>query len=147
MGFSVSGATAIVLLAGVIAFGIAFTAAANGFDVVSDAQDDRSDRFLDQQNSAIELTDQTFDATEEQLTVEVENTGSAELAVSDTDLLLDGTLQTDEITATAVEDDEDTDLWLPGEVLEFSVDRETAPDRIKVVTETGVSDLEVVDDG
>lgn len=147
MGFSVSGATAIILLAGMIAFGIAFTAAANGFDVVSDAEDDRSDRFLDQQNSAIDVTEQSFDETEEALTVEVENTGSVALAVSDTDLLIDGTLQTDEITTTAVADDEDTELWLPGEILAFEVDRETAPDRIKVVTETGVSDLEVVDDG
>lgn len=147
MGFSVSGATAIILLAGVLAFGIAFTAATNGFDEVSAAQDDRSDRLLEQQNSDVNVTNVTFDSDAEQLTVTVENTGSIGLAVDETSLILDGQFQSAAINETSVEGDTETNVWLPGEELTYVVDRSTTADRIKVTSETGVSDLMVIDDG
>lgn len=147
MGFSVSGASAIILLAGVLAFGVAFTAATNGFDQVSAAQDDRSDRLLEQQNSDLNVTNVTFNSTAERLNVTVENTGSIELAVDETSLVVDGQFQGDSINETSVEGDTETNVWLPGEELTFVVDRSTNADRVKVTSETGVSDLEVVGNG
>lgn len=147
MGFSVSGATAIILLAGILAFGIAFTAATNSFEVVSDAQDDRADRLLDQQSSDIEITAVRFNETEDLTAVDIENNGVPELAISGTDLVVDGRLQTDEIVETNVDGDTETDLWLPGETLTVEVEATEAPDRVKVTAETGVADLEVIDNG
>ena len=146
MGFSVSGATAIILLAGVLAFGMAFTAGTNSFDVVSDAQDDQSDRLLDQQNSAVDVTSVTFNDTAGELEVTVENDGSIELSVERTTLVVDGELQSASIVETRVEGETDTDVWLPGETLTFVVDADSDADRVKVTAETGVADLEVVDD-
>lgn len=136
MGFSVSGATAIVLIGGLIAFSFAFSAASNGFERVSDAQTDREERLLDQQNTAIEIANASYDAGT--LTVSVNNTGSTELDVAETSLLVDG--EYEPTATTSVDGDGSTSVWLPGEQLRFEVDRDSQPGRVKVVTGIGVAD-------
>jgi len=147
MGFSVSGATAVVLIGGLIAFGMAFSAANNGFERVSSAQEDREDRLLAQQNSAIEIANATYDAGATELTVAVNNTGSTSLAVPDTSLLVDGEFR--DGATTSVGGDAATDVWLPGEQLTFTAGASTQPDRVKVIAETGISatDTEVTASG
>lgn len=137
MGFSVSGATAVILIGGLIAFSFAFTAASNGLEQVSEAQNDRDERTLAQQNTAIEIAGSTYDGTADELTVLVNNTGSAELTVNGTSLLVDGTYQSG--VSTSVDGDGSTELWLPGEQLRLVVGATTQPARVKVVTETGVA--------
>lgn len=138
MGFSVSGATAVLLVGGLLAFSMAFSAANNGFERVSAAQEEREDRLLAQQNSAIEIANATYDSTAGNLTVAVENTGSVELTVSDTSLLVDGIYRSG--VDTSVGGDDATDVWLPGERLTFTLDASGQPSQVKVVAETGVSD-------
>lgn len=140
MGFSVSGATGIIILGLLIALSFAFTSAANGFERVSDAREDRHERLLDQQNTAIEVANATYNGTAGELTVEVNNTGATELSVEHTSLLVDGELRTN--ASTDVEGDAATDVWLPGEQLTFVVETSTRPGRVKVATETGVAALE-----
>jgi len=131
MGFSVSGASAVILLAGVLCFSMAFTALSNGYERVSDAEQDRIERLLEQQNSDINITEVTS------TTVKVNNTGSTTLDVNETHVVTNGTFE--EPDSTSVEGNSDTTVWAPGEQLTITLSS-SDPTRVKVVTETGVSD-------
>jgi flagellar protein FlaF len=131
MGFSVSGATAVILLAGVLSFSMAFTAISNGYERVSDSEQERMERFLEQKNSDINITEVGSSQ------VEVNNTGSITLHVNDTYLVTNGTFEDPD--STSVEGNVDTTVWAPGEQLTFTLSS-SDPTRVKVITETGVSD-------
>jgi len=139
MGFSVSGSAAIVFAGMFIAFGMFHTATTNGFERVSEAQEDRTDRTLAQQNTAIDVTSATWDSIDGELTVTVNNTGASSLAVSEVDLLANNSYVSG--YATSVDGDSETDLWLPQEQLTITVaSLNDDPGRIKFVTGTGVAD-------
>jgi len=139
MGFSVSGSAAIVFAGMFIAFGMFHTATTNGFERVSEAQEDRTDRTLAQQNTAIDVTSATWNTTSRTLTVTVNNTGAEPLAVSDVDLLANNSYQSG--YNTSVDGDRDTDLWLSQEQLTITVTAiNDNPGRVKVVSGTGVAD-------
>lgn len=140
MGFSVSGATAIILLGMLIAFGAAFSSVTNGFEQINVAQDDRSDRLVAQQNTNIEISSATYNESESQtLVVAVNNTGSQELSIDDTSLLVDGEFVPERNRTTTVNGNNDTALWAPGEQLVVNATIEEEPDRVKIATETGVA--------
>ena len=134
MGFSVSASTAIIFAGMFLAVGILDPAVSNGFEQVQDAQVDRDQAQLDMRNTAISITEANEDV------ITVENTGTTSLKVSEVDLIVDGTYKERSSYETAVEDNGETDLWLPGEELtlnnfnNFSVD-----ERAKIVTEHGIS--------
>jgi len=136
VGFSVSGAAALVFAAALIAFGAWHTAAANSFERVQAAEDDRADAALETANAAVEVTGAESDGST--LTVTAENTGAAQLRLSHTDLLVDGRYVDGWRDGATVDGDADTDLWLAGETLELSVDGDA--DRVKLVTTNGVAD-------
>jgi len=139
MGFSVSGSAAIVFAGMFIAFGMFHTATTNGFERVSEAQEDRTDRTLAQQNTAINVTSATWNDSANELTVNVTNTGAESLTVSEVDLLANNSYLAG--YDTSVEGDTETDLWLPQEQLTVTVTSLSEdPGRIKFVTGTGVAD-------
>lgn len=109
------------------------TAVANGYGQVTAAEQDRADRILSQQETAVTITA----VGEDNLTVK--NTGAEELRVSDTTVLVNGTTQS--IEATTVAGDPTTDLWLPGDelTLEFADPGVATGDRVKIVTQNGVA--------
>lgn len=137
MGFSVSGATAVVLIGGLIAFSFAFAAATNGFERVSDARETREDRLLRQTNTAISIANATWDGSST-VSVAVNNTGSTALSVERVSLLVDGEVRPN--ATTSVDGDATTDLWLPGEQLTLEANASSRPGRVKVVTGVGVAD-------
>jgi flagellar protein FlaF len=144
MGFSVSGATVILFLGIVISFGMAYTAASNGLELVTDAYEDSTDDELVRENTGVRVDNAAANTQSTTLNVTVNNTGSTTLSVNDTDLLIDGnyTNLMDENTAVLdVDGNSDTDLWLPGETLhiEYDYGSDSAPNRVKIVTESGVS--------
>jgi flagellar protein FlaF len=141
MGFSVSGSAAIIFAGMFIAFGMFYTATANSVEQVSDARQAASEDRLEQQNTAIEITSAVIDIDEGELQVTVENTGSRALSLEDTDVFVDGSYRTDWQGPATVgpDDDGSTDLWLPEEALVANFSLGSA-DRVKVVTESGVSD-------
>lgn len=150
MGFSVSGATVVLFLGMFISFGMVFTAANNGFERVNDAYNAETDSELVRQNTDIDVADASV-ANEGDgltLTVTANNTGTTSLSVNDTDILIDGEYTNftgDNVTAAAaVDGNERTDLWLPGETLRVEVPVASAPSQVKVVTESGVAASEVV---
>jgi flagellar protein FlaF len=140
MGFSVSGAAAIILASLFIALGMWDSAGTNSFERVTEAQNDRTDTVLDTRNTDIEIVAAEYNASgNDELSVRVDNTGAAQLSVSETDLFVDGSYETDWTTST-VDGNSETDLWLAGEQLMINVSLSAAPDRVKVVSETAVAD-------
>ena len=142
MGFSVSGATVILFLGIFISFGMAYTAASNGAELVGDSYDQKTDDALTRQNTAISIANANVANTGSglYLNVTVNNTGSTTLSVNDTDILIDGAYTAhDDMEALDVDGNAETDLWLPGETLHFNVSVASEPVRAKVVTGPGVS--------
>lgn len=143
MGFSVSGSAAIIFAAMFIGFGMFYTATSNGFEQVTDAQQDRTDRELTRQNTAMTIESATWDANATTLTVRANNTGATTLAISEVDVLANNTYLTGYETSAA--GDGSTDLWVPGERLTITVTSlEANPQRVKLVTGPGVADTRVV---
>ncbi|WP_137287257.1 fla cluster protein FlaF [Halorussus salinisoli] len=148
MGFSVSGSTVVLFLGIFISFGVAYSAANNGFERVNEAYEENADGELVRQNTEIDIADAAVanEGGEAYLNVAVDNNGSTTLSVNDTDILIDGnyTPQTSQKMVTVeVDGNSETDLWLPGETLQFNVSV-TDPDRVKVVTGPGVATAEVI---
>lgn len=141
MGFSVSGSAAIIFLAAFISVGLFYSAAYNSYELVDAAEDDKTQDLLSQQNTAIEIVDIN---TSNSVNVTVRNTGSTEISVADTDLLINGTYRPN--VTTYVENDSSRTLWLPGEnlTIEDTDYNPTGTMRIKVITIHGVSAFEEV---
>ena len=138
MGFSVSGAAAVIFATMFLTFGMWYTASANSFERVTEAENARSDTVLETRNTAISITNVTYNSSADELTVAVENTGAAQLSVESTDLLVNGQYQTGWAESATVAG-KDTRLWLAGETLSMTVAATTEPSRVKVATENGVS--------
>ncbi|MDH5021155.1 archaellum stator protein ArlF [Halobacterium rubrum] len=145
MGFSVSGSAAILFIAAFVSVGILYSAAFNGYERVQDAEEVQDDRVLEAKNTAIEISNVTYDSTEENMTVNVTNNGSTALSINETDLISNGSYVTrDAYVSTSVDSNTETDLWLPGETYSLTVTQSPKPDRVKIVTENGVAATEVV---
>lgn len=144
VGFSVSGSFAILVLASFIAFGMLHTASANTFERVSDATKETYDDELDMRNTVIDIVHVDDDGNT--LDVNVTNNGTTALTVNDTDLIVDNVYQRpdDSDVEVQVVENPGSQLWLPGQTLAFTVTSPGTPSRVKVVTEYGVADAEVV---
>lgn len=140
MGFSVSGSAAIIFASLFIAFGMWYTATANSFERVTEAEAAGMDSALTDKNTRINITGAAYNASADELTVTVNNTGAAQLSLAETDLLVDGRLVESWSSSATVEGFGDTDLWMAGEELEITLSRTSQPGRVKLVTGTGVAD-------
>lgn len=137
MGFSVSGA-AVVIFIGLLASGTILGVAVKDANEARNAgMEARQDRMLEQQNTDVRVVETLYDSNTSDLSVRVENTGTVTLKASLTDLVVDG----DYVASreAAVENETDRNLWTPGTRLRMDADIGTEPERVKVVTETGVS--------
>ena len=145
MGFSVSGSAAIIFIAAFVSVGVLYSAAYNGYERVQDADDQQAERVLERRNTAVDVTSASYDATDEELTVNVTNEGSTSLSVNGTDLLVNGSfVPRSDYVSWNVEGRTNTSLWLPGETYTVVVNASTQPDRVKVVTSSGNAATEVV---
>lgn len=155
MGFGVSGATAVVVVGLFVSAGIFYDAAATSYEAVDEAEDDQAEALLEQRNTEVTVANAAVQPPGNgPLLVEVDNTGSTAVSVPDTTLLAENTVVPHDANATwAVEGDTATEVWLPGETLTVTVTRSwldatfgagTDPSRVKVATDTGVSDSGVV---
>jgi len=143
LGFSVSGSAAIIFVGIFLAFSTAYTASANGFERVSDANSAVDEEALERQNTALSVANATYDAGNDTLAVDVVNEGTTTLSVNATDLLVDNTYR-DDYAVRRVGADNSTDLWLPGERLHLEVTTPTQPNRVKIVSGPGVAVTEVL---
>jgi flagellar protein FlaF len=142
VGFSVSGSAVIVFVGVVIAVGVSVPPVLASMGDLADAHGDQIDRGTDQLNTDIAIESTVYNQTRGELTINATNTGSTTLAINETSVLLNGTIQTrsnGEIIETAIDGaGTETTLWLPGETLEIRIDTGTEPDRVKLVTENGI---------
>jgi flagellar protein FlaF len=145
MGFSVSGAAAIIFASMFIAFGMWFTASSNSFDRIVNSQDVQTEGTLETSNTDVGITTATYNSSSDGLVVEANNTGANELSLSSTDFLIDGIYVDGWQNGAEVEGVANTDLWLSGEQLVIDLERETEPQRVKLVTESGVSAVATVE--
>lgn len=134
MGFSVSGATAIIFLGLFVAFGSAFTVAANSYGMISDAEEERADRLLEQQSTEVEIIEVETDG--DKIDIKVKNEGDIGLKIDETSVVVDE--EVIDPTDTSVNGNGETNLWLPEETAVFTVDQDG--DRVTIVTETGILD-------
>lgn len=140
MGFSSSAAVVILFLGVLIAIGMVFPVMETAYERQSAAIEQRDDRALEVRNTAIQV-EGLYDSGSQTLTVNVTNDGSTTLAAEHVDLLVDGQLVTDwNESQRAVDGDSGRTHVQPGEVLELTVDRESEPDRLKVITRNGVAE-------
>jgi flagellar protein FlaF len=140
MGFSVSGATALLLVAFLLSFGAFYTASTGAFSQVQDAQTDQTDRTVETINTEIGIDSATYNESGDQnLNITVNNTGASTLQLNDTSLLVDGNYVSDWQDAASIDGDSSSYLWLPQETLNISVSRSPTPQRVKIVTEYGVA--------
>lgn len=170
MGFSTSGAVAIMLIGFLLAAGVLFPTVFSAASGVGDSFSGQADQTRDLVNTDIELesveTTSDSDGNLESITVVADNRGTTALDVVKTDLLLDGEYvsATEYETAVADVDDgeditdddrTDSDVWYPGSRLEIRIDQDTLSEdtervddlfdgdeleRVKLVAEHGVSD-------
>ncbi|WP_232688510.1 fla cluster protein FlaF [Halobacterium zhouii] len=139
MGFSVSGSAAIIFLAAFMSVGVLYSAAYNGYEQVQTADDRHAERVLERRNTAIDVTNASYNGSgDEQLVVNVTNEGATSLSVNGTSLLVDGSFVARSAYASwNVEGSTDTSLWLPGETYTIVMNQSSRPDRVKVVTPSG----------
>jgi len=136
MGFSTNGAAAILFVAAFMAVGMLVPAAQAGFEDVSSSWASQENRVVATTNTAISLSNVTYNNTSDTLTVRAENTGTTTLHVADTDVLVDGEMTTPNATVAGVSG---RSIWAPGENATFTLSRSSAPSRVVVVTEHAVS--------
>lgn len=143
MGFGVSGSTAIIFLGVLICTGTLYSAAAGTAEQLTDAEQANHERLLERQNTGIDIFNATYNESGEKLLViRTNNTGSTTLSVDDTTLLTENEYKNVSPSNAYVDNDQTTDLWMPGETLRIELS--TNASRVKLVTETGVSDSRTV---
>lgn len=150
MGFSVSGATALLLIAFLISFGAFYTATTGAVDQVQDAQVDQNDKHIETLNTDIEIESATWDADDGEsgtLTIVAKNTGASTLEVEDTSLLVAGELVPFSDWRTV-----DRSLWLPQDELTIEIDgdafgtQDPVGETVRIVTEYGVAATEEIEE-
>lgn len=143
MGFSTSGAMAVLFVGLLVAVGIAYPVLETAHDRRASAIDDRDERALDIRNTGVAI-DEIETVDEEIVLIRVENTGTTTLSVDETDLLINGDYIERSEYETEV-NEEDRDLWQPGETLEVFDLEDGDGNRVKIVTENGISVAEEVE--
>jgi flagellar protein FlaF len=139
MGFSVSGATAVIFIGLLVSVATVYPAVDHYADRRSAAATAAEERDLTRQNTAIEFVNATYNESTDELTVTIRNTGASSLSVAATDLLVDGEYARPTAANTTVEGIATTDIWAPGETLRLTLSRASAPNRTKVVSGPGVA--------
>jgi flagellar protein FlaF len=145
MGFSVSGATAVVFVGLLVSAGILYPSIDRYTERRSEAIDARNEDALLRQNTALGSVNATYDASATELVVTVNNTGADSLALPAVDLLVDGGYRTLSAGATTVDGNSGTDVWAPGETLRITMSESTTPNRVKLVTGPGVATTATVE--
>ena len=143
MGFSVSGATALILVAFLVSFGAFYTATTGTFNEIQDAEADQTDRNIDTINTDIEIGSAVYNGSGNyDLVITANNTGATTLELNDTDLLIDGELVTDWRASASINGSSSSSLWVPQYTLEIQIGRDSndpRPGRVKLVTEYAIA--------
>jgi archaellum component FlaF (FlaF/FlaG flagellin family) len=143
MGFSDSAATVIIVTGLVLMAGMLSTVAFQALDDIKDAALDTSDTELARARTRIEVLNASYTST--RVFLNVSNTGETTLDTAYIDVLLNGTIATEDIVTTRVSGLA-SEVWGVHEVVYLEVGYAKGDDRtrIVVVTENGVSGSKVM---
>jgi archaellum component FlaF (FlaF/FlaG flagellin family) len=133
MGLSVSAASAILFSSFLIVFGAMFGSINLYQDKIQAAQENNYLRAIEAQGTSIGIT--SIDAPNG--TITVVNLGTTTLDPSKLDLLTNGTIVTQSISALNIEGHTGSKLWLPGEVLVMHSIANLVGTHIELVTAGG----------
>lgn len=158
MGFSVSGAGAIVFLTALTVFASLFTVVLSVSDEVAESYQQRLEALETQSQEDLSITNATRTGNGSTLTVEIENTGTASIRVSELVFVLDGQIETPKQTAVTSESAGAsgsspgahkpwTDIVQPGETLtaEFRGNSAENITHVRVTTSTDTADTASVE--
>lgn len=144
MGFSVAVASAILFTAFLVSAAVVYEALNESYRSARTGDEGRLQRDRERQATKIEFVSGDYNNTTSTLNLTVLNNGTAALKVSGTEVLVNGTSVTANITNATVEG-KVTDIWAPAERLFLSINiTASTPLRIKVITGNGVSAYGVV---
>ncbi|MDY6865181.1 MAG: hypothetical protein SVY15_04315 [Halobacteriota archaeon] len=138
MGFSVSASIAIFLLGSLVMGSLAYTSMSNSARLVNDGQNEQHERMREELQTDINITSTDYNLTLQRLQVSVENTGSIVLDSSEVDLIIDGTISSSLSFSPSK-------VWIPeNNLIITATGVSSSPNRVKVVTENGVSDYKAL---
>lgn len=149
MGFSVSGATALLFVALLISFGTFYTATMGAMDQIQDAEVDTQEDNIETLNTEIELGTAVYNTTDpSELTITANNTGAQSLQTEQLSLLINGEFVSFGTENVTLSNPSGEDLWVPQQqlTLTFNGNDTDLPDSfgdgdtVKLVTETEVAD-------
>lgn len=146
MGFSVSGATALLFVAFLISFGTFYTATMGAVEQVQEAQVDKQDNSLATLNTEINILSAEYSGNDGELTVVANNTGAEPLQPTELSLLVDGEYTAFGQTNISISDSPEDELWAPQQQLTITVGDNDLPitptggETVKLVTENAVAD-------
>ncbi|NLI73463.1 MAG: hypothetical protein GX369_01645 [Euryarchaeota archaeon] len=135
MGLSISAATAVIFISAVLAFSGIFAVVSNAQDSLIDEHRDYLSRLDDKASTRLTISEILIDTD----TISVMNEGTTTLDVREIDLLIDGILSNDRIESTRVNGIEETNIWMPGEMLEISVPEIPIDAKIRIISSNGAS--------
>lgn len=143
MGFSVSGAVALLLVAFLISFGAFYTASTGAFSEIQDAQVDQVDRNVEAINTDVEIGSARYNESGENgLVIVANNTGATTIDINDSTLLVDGSYVGHWQADAEIDGISDRSLWIPQATLEITIERDeddSDPERVKLVTSNGIA--------
>ena len=146
MGFSVSGATALLFVAFLISFGTFYTATMGAVEQVQEAQVDEQDNSLATLNTEIDILSANYSTSNGELTVVANNTGAEPLQPTQLSLLVDGNYTAFGQEDINITDSQEDELWAPQQQLTITIGNNSLPDgpydgkTVKLVTENAVAD-------
>jgi flagellar protein FlaF len=142
-GFSTSGSLLIIFFGTFLALGTMYTVLSNTTDEVSGAYDDQLETHNEIADTKIDVT-AVYHESDGNLTVRADNVGAIDLTVEGTDVLVDGSYRSSGAFEISTVDGQDTDIWGKNQQLRLE-NSSTAPERVHLVTETGVTQTTAVE--
>jgi flagellar protein FlaF len=136
MGFSVAAAAAILFAGGIVCVSIVMQAVDTANGDLREARAAEDARMRERLDSRVALVNGTANGTAVDLNLT--NDGSAVIHVNAIDILLNGTLYSQNITSKAVEGSSATNLWAPGQTLRLQLAAPVSgPVTLRLVTDSG----------
>lgn len=141
---STTASLLVVFLGVFVAMAPLYSATDGAGERVGDALADQHDRTVAVIDTDLNVTSASWDLTDSDLTLKIENTGDRTLDAARGDAVVDGTYVGYEDFDRVEIEGVDSDVWRPGEVLTLE-DEDTVsnflstPDRVRVVSGPGVA--------
>ncbi len=146
MGYSTAAATSIIIVGLILSMASLYSSTNQSLERVSKAMQDRTERSQEDIHGQIEINNVDYNSSRTNLTINATNKGDTVFKVKNNNktinVLLDGVLYS-EVGGTISNysiDGESSDLWRPETTLIISMDLDSRPNRVKLVSKPGIMD-------